>query len=219
MFKDVVNRLLSNAIKMSGRGPVPEDNGGRARKIAAKAAQRADMLGQLREPDPKGIRVVTDRDQAPGQEPRLGDRLPEHLAHPLKALGQFWKFPGRILLERRADKLDGCQLLAETVVQVLPDAAPLAFGDLNHLALHAAAFRLGLREGAVPLDHFERPPDDPGQQVEEPRVLHDVVEGALLHHLYRGLLVALAGDDQEGNRGRLLLEPAQGGPHLRCPSS
>jgi hypothetical protein len=108
-----------------------------------------------------------------------------------------------ITFEGLAHEFDSSQLLAETIVEILPDAALFALADFEDLLLQ-------LEKTLIFFELFERAPDDLGDELKEIDVFNEVIERAALHHFNGDAFVTLTRDDNERsgtlNAGELIDE-------------
>ena len=95
-------------------------------------------------------------------------------------------------------------MLAQSVVQILTEAALLVFADGEHFFM--APPKRGLTCGELLLGRSEPPslahsgqsaPDYFGDELEEVHVFDQVIQRAALHHVHGHAFVALARDDNE----------------------
>ena len=103
-----------------------------------------ECRGPLGEAGKGGLQPVAlqlDRDEQTGQPAGLDVGLVEETDEPVDLGGARRAVGVETAGDAAQEQPDGRELLTETVVEVLPDPAPLRLGDPQHLALQHAALR------------------------------------------------------------------------------
>jgi hypothetical protein len=154
MFHRVVHGFLGDAIQVDGDRRFDEADILRARKRASRAASALNELGKFRERVAEVAIFERDGSKAAGETARLDDGLANVLIE--LARGGEERRSGEGFAERIGHERKRGEVLADAVVQIVPNGAALALADFQEFTLQPPA--LGFRLRKPPL-HFREKVD------------------------------------------------------------